>query len=62
MSSVLKDPYAEEVDMLALEPVPELNELLEWEPPMDDPEFDPALLLRDVLEPVAAMGADTLLV
>ena len=59
-SSGLKDPYAE-VDMLALEPVPELSELLEWEPPMDDPE-DPALLLRDVLEPVAAMGADTLLV
>jgi len=61
MSSVLKDPYAE-VDMLALEPVLELSELLEWEPPIDDPELDPALLLRDVLEPAAAMGADTLLV
>jgi hypothetical protein len=62
MSSVLKDPYAE-VDMLALEPVPELNELLEWEPLiLDDPELDPALLLREVLDPAAAMGVDTLLV
>ena len=61
MSSVLKDPYAE-VDMLALEPVPELNELLDWEPPIDDPELDPVLLLREVFDPAAAMGADTLLV
>lgn len=48
--------------MLALELEPELNELLEWESSIDDPEFDPALLLREVLDPAAAMGTDTLLV
>ena len=61
MLSVLKDPHSE-VDILALEPVPELNELLEWEFSIDDPEFDPALLLREELDPAAAMGTDTLLV
>ena len=42
-----------EVDMLALEPVPELKEL-------EEPE-DGALLLRDMFDPAAAIGADTLL-
>jgi len=41
------------VDILALEPVPELKEL-------EEPE-DGALLLRDIFDPVAAIGADTLL-
>ena len=38
MLSLLKDPHSE-VDMLALEAVPELNELLELEleSPIDDP-------------------------
>jgi hypothetical protein len=44
------------VEILALEPVVELKELEEPEV-----EVDVALLVRDVLEPVAAIGADTLL-
>lgn len=42
----------------------ELMELLELEPPRDEPDVEeaPPLLLREVLEGVAAMGADTLAV
>jgi hypothetical protein len=42
----------------------ELMELLEFEPPKDDPEVEtvPPLLLIERLEGVAAMGADTLAV
>jgi len=42
----------------------ELSEALEFEPPRDDPEVEvvAALLLREALEGVAAMGAETLVV
>ena len=49
--------------MLALDVVPELSEVVECDPPMEDPEveLETALPLRDRLEPVAAMGVETLL-
>lgn len=49
--------------MLALEVVPELSEVVEWDPPMEDPEveLETVLPLRERLDPVAAMGAETLL-
>jgi hypothetical protein len=63
MSSV-PDDMKLELERLVLDPVPELSELLECEPPMDElvAVLEGALLFRDMLEPVAAIGADTLLV
>jgi hypothetical protein len=52
-----------DVEILALEAVPELSEVVECDPPMEDPEveLETALPLRDRLEPVVAMGVETLL-
>ena len=49
--------------MLVLDPVPELKELLECDPPIKRPGVVAAagLLFRDMFDPAAAMGADTLL-
>lgn len=55
------DEYAELAKLFALDAVPELKELTEWEPPNED-DPDAPLLLRDELDPAAAIGADTLLV
>lgn len=52
-----------EVEMLALDAVPELSEAVECDPPREDPEveLETALPFKDRLEPVAAMGVETLL-
>lgn len=56
------DPYPD-VDMLRLEPVPVLRELLDVDPPIDEPDVDPAtpVPMREPLEDPDAMGAETLL-
>lgn len=48
--------------MLEFEPVFELIELLELDPPIDELDVEAPLLLIDRLDVVAAMGAETLLV
>lgn len=45
-----------------LEPELELMEVLEFDPPREEPEVEAPLLLIEVLEGAAAMGADTLTV
>jgi len=55
----------EDDEILVLEPVPELSELVEFDPPNEgtDPGSEKVLELRDEFEEVvAAIGADTLLV
>jgi hypothetical protein len=65
ISSEVADTNAEEA-ILVLEPVvPEVSEFVEFEPPRDEPELEPETTLlpagTEELEPVAAIGAETLL-
>ena len=57
-SEDVADPKAEVI----LEPELELMEALEFDPPRDEPEVEAPLLLIEVLEGAAAIGADTLTV